>query len=118
MSLLISSLAGGNTGNVKWPLLLRGWAAWVRGLNPEAGAVPSSQGAMGSSKTHSLNDKIKVKFPKKRFTGAVSIIGKGKEKKKPTKHPEQSKRTLKRENGYMRVECSNMDLHHIMMSEK
>lgn len=65
MSLLISSLAGGNTGNVKWPLLLRGWAAWVRGLNPEAGAVPSSQGAMGSSKTHSLNDKIKVKFPKR-----------------------------------------------------
>lgn len=81
MSLLISSLAGGNTGNVKRPLLLRGWAAWVRGLNPEAGAVPSSQGAMGSSKTHSLNDKIKVKFPKKRFTGAVSIIGKGKKKK-------------------------------------
>lgn len=87
MSLLISSLAGGNTGNVKWPLLLRGWAAWVRGLNPEAGAVPSSQGAMGSSKTHSLNDKIKVKFPKKRFTGAVSIIGKGKEKKKTHKTP-------------------------------
>lgn len=96
MSLLISSLAGGNTGDVKWPLLLRGWAAWVRGLNPEAGAVPSSQGAVGSSKTHSLNGKIKVKFPKKRFTGAIFIIGKGKEKKKPTKHPEQSQTYFKK----------------------
>lgn len=104
MSLLISSLAGGNTGDVKWPLLLRGWAAWVRGLNPEAGAVPSSQGAVGSSKTHSLNGKIKVKFPKKRFTGAIFIIGKGKGKKNPQNTQNSPKRTLKRENGSMRVE--------------
>ena len=50
LSLLISWLAGGSSGFVKWPPLLRGWAAWVSGLNPEAGAVPNSQKALSSSK--------------------------------------------------------------------
>lgn len=104
MPLLISSLAGGNSGDMKWPLLLRGWAAWVRGLNPEAGAVPSSQGAVGSSKTHSLNDKIKVKFPKKEIHRSRIHYREGERGKKNAKHPEQSKRTLKKENGHMRVE--------------